>query len=140
MKTNRSLLVLILPSIITFGIYPLFFWSSYAKDMNTACYGDGKHTRGIFARIIFSMLTFGIYELVWMYKTAERISFNAHQKGIHCNATGTSVLLWYILGSFIIVGPFVAMAQLINGLNSLCAAHNAGARQSAANINININR
>ena len=34
MKTNRSLLTLILLSIVTFGIYALYFWSKYAEDMN----------------------------------------------------------------------------------------------------------
>ena len=109
--------------------------------MNIVCHGDGQHTRGILARIIFSMLTFGIYDLVWMYKAGERISLNAHHKGVHTNTTGGSVLLWFVLGAFIIIGPFVALAKLINGLNALCAAYNAGRSNAyGANINININR
>lgn len=125
MKTNRSLIVFILLSAITFGIYALYFWSVYARDMNAVCQGDGRHTRGILARIIFSMLTFGIYELFWMYNVGERISANAHKRGIHCNVTGGGILLWYILGSFIFIGPLVAMHKMIHGLNDLCAAYNA---------------
>ena len=73
MKTNRSLLTLILLSIITFGIYALYFWSKYAEDMNIVCNGDGKHTRGILSRIIFSALTLGIGSL-WLnpYTAAAR--------------------------------------------------------------------
>lgn len=124
MKTNRSLLMLIILSAITFGIYPLFFWSKYASDMNIVCQGDNRHTRGILARIIFSAITFGIYELVWMYNVGERISFNAHKRGLHCNVSGTSILLWFILGSFIIVGPFIALHKMLSGLNNLCYAYN----------------
>lgn len=124
MKTNRSLLMLLILSFVTFGIYPLFFWSGYAQDMNIVCQGDNRHTRGIIARIIFSMLTFGLYDLIWMYKAGERISHNSYRRGIHCNVTGSSVLLWYIVGSLIFVGPFVALYKLIDGLNDLCYAYN----------------
>ena len=124
MKTNRGLIKLILLSAITFGIYALFFWSKYAQDMNIVCQGDGKHTRGVLARIIFSVITFGIYELVWMYNVGERISANAHRRGIHCNVTGGSILLWYILGSLIFIGPFIALHKMIHGLNDLCYAYN----------------
>lgn len=125
MKANRSVLAFILLSVITFGIYTLFFWSKYAQDMNIVCQGDGKHTRGIFARIIFSILTLGIYDLIWMYNVGERISANAHRRNIHCNITGGSILLWYILGSLIIVGPLIALHKMIHGLNDLCYAYNS---------------
>lgn len=142
MKTNRSLLVLILLSILTLGIYALFFWHGYARDMNIVNANDGKNTRGIFARIVFSILTFGIYDLVWLYSAGERISINSHRNGIHCTTTGSSVLLWYILGSFIIIGPFVALHKLIDGLNKLSAHYNATNHNNPAGqtINININR
>ena len=130
MKTNRSLLKLILLSIITFGIFGLLFWSQYAKDMNFVCSGDGKKTRGIFARIIFSLITFGIYELVWMYGAGERIAMNSQKKGVPCSTSGGNVLLWYILGSLIVVGPLVAMHKLIEGLIRLSEAYNAGTRSN----------
>ena len=139
MKTNRSLLTLILLSIITFGIYALYFWSKYAEDMNIVCNGDGKHTRGILARIIFSALTLGIYELVWMYGVGERIAVNAHKHNLYCNASGGSVLMLYILGSFILIGPFVAMHKMISGLNALCSNYNAAGYGNGATVQVNIN-
>lgn len=128
MPTNRGVLKLIILSAITFGIYPLFFWSKYASDMNIVCQGDNRHTRGILARIVFSFITFGIYDLFWMYGAGERISYNAQKRGIPCNVSGTGVLLWFILGSFIFVGPFVALHKLLHGLNDLCYAYNEGRR------------
>lgn len=140
MRTDRSLLKVILLSIITFGIYGIYFWYKFSVDMNIVCNGDGKHTRGILARIIFSMLTFGIYEFVWMYGVGERIYVNCQKKHIVNNTNGTSVLLWYILGSFIIVGPFVAMHQMIQGLNDISNVFNTYGNGPVVNVNVNINR
>ncbi|MBR1820860.1 MAG: DUF4234 domain-containing protein [Clostridia bacterium] len=78
--------------------------------MNVVCEGDGKTTRGILARIIFSLLTLGIYDLVWLYGAGDRISNNCQQRNISCNTTGGNVLLWNILGSAILIGPFCSAA------------------------------
>lgn len=85
MQTNRSLIKLILLSIITLGIYALFFWSAYARDMNIVCEGDGKKTRGILARIVFSILTLGIYDFVWLYGAGDRIAPTASARA--CRTT-----------------------------------------------------
>ena len=126
MKENRSLLVLILLSIFTLGIYSLFFWYAYARDMNIVCAGDGRHTRGIIAQVIFTILTLGIYNLIWIYGAGDRIFFNCTKRSIPNTVSGGSVLLWYILGSFILIGPFVGCYQLISGLNQLCIDYNHG--------------
>ena len=94
MKTNRSLLVYILLSILTLGLYSLYFWPCFARDMNVVCVGDGRRTRGILARIIFSALTFGIYEIVWLYTTGDRIRINAHRLNVPVSCTGGGVLAW----------------------------------------------
>ena len=133
MKENRTLLVLILLSIVTFGIYPLFFWHGYSRDMNAVCEGDGRNTRGILARIVFSLLTFGIYDLVWMYGAGERISINSQRRNLPNNTTGGNVLLWYILGSLIIVGPFIALHKLICGLDQICADYNRNGNHDGKN-------
>ncbi len=140
MKTNRSLLVYILLSILTLGLYSLYFWSCFARDMNVVCVGDGRRTRGILARIIFSALTFGIYEIVWLYTTGDRIRINAHRLNVPVSCTGGGVLAWTILGALIVVGPFVAMYQMMSGLNQLCEAYNRSHYQGAnANVNVNVN-
>ena len=143
MKTNRSLLVYILLSILTLGLYSLYFWSCFARDMNVVCVGDGRRTRGILARIIFGALTFGIYEIVWLYTTGDRIRINAHRLNVSVACTG-SVLAWTILGALIVIGPFVAMCQMMSGLNQLCEAYNRSHYQGAsananANVNVNVN-
>ena len=124
MKENRSLLVLVILSIITLGIYTLFFWHGYARDMNIVCAGDGRKTRGIIAQVVFSTLTLGIYNLIWMYGAGDRIFLNCAKRNIPNTVSGGSVLLWYVLGAFILIGPFVGLYQLISGLNQLCVDYN----------------
>ena len=124
LRTDRSLLKYILLSIVTLGLYSLWFWSQFAKDMNTVCDGDGRKTRGILARIILSFLTVGIYNFIWMYGVGDRIYHNCHMKNIACDTTGSTVVLWYIVGSIIIIGPFMAIHKMLEGLNLLCYYYN----------------
>ena len=135
LKTNRSILKLILLSLVTFGIYPLFFWSRYAKDMNIVCAGDGRKTRGILFRLLFGFLTFGIYDLIWMYGAGERIFQRSARRNIPTNTTGGKVLVWYLFGILIIVGPFIALHKLLDGLNQLCLDYNETHGLSGANQN-----
>jgi hypothetical protein len=55
MIQRRSLLTLILLSIITCGIYGIIFWYNYSDDMNKVCNGDGKLTQNYITgtKIIF---------------------------------------------------------------------------------------
>ena len=48
MKEDRSLLKYVVFSILTLGIYSLFFWHQFANDMNIVCQGDGKNTPQLF--------------------------------------------------------------------------------------------
>lgn len=124
MKEDRSLLFYIVLSILTLGIYRLFFWYEYARDMNIVCAGDGRKTRGIIAQIVFSILTLGTYDRIWIYGAGDRIFFNCAKRNIPNTVSGGSVLLWSTLGVFILVGPFICTYQLITGLNQLCIDYN----------------
>lgn len=59
LKTDRSLLVYILLSIVTCGIYDFFFVHSLAKDVNEACFNDKERTPGA-----------GIFILMWLISWA----------------------------------------------------------------------
>ena len=125
-KLNRSFIGLILLSIVTFGIYPLFFWSKYAKDVNTICAGDGKNTRGILAVIIFSFLTLGIYSLVWTYGMQKRLQENAGRYNAGMIAGGGSVLLWYIFGPILFgIGGLVGLYIQVDSMNRLAYNYTA---------------
>jgi len=124
LKFNRSLLKYILFTILTLGIYAIYFQHVIARDMNFMCRGDGKRTRGVIAYVIFSLLTFGIYSIVWLYNVGNRINVNSARYGYPIKENGTTLLLWEILGALLFgIGPFVAMHLLIKGYNHLSAAY-----------------
>lgn len=140
MKTNRGLVKYILLTIITCGIYAIYFEYTFARDMNIVCAGDGKKTRGVLAQVIFSALTLGVYSLFWLYGVGERINSNSLQRNVQPRCTGGSLLLWYIVGALLFgVGPFVALYKRIHGLNDLCEAYNRGRTGATVNVNVNVN-
>jgi hypothetical protein len=124
MIKKRGLLGLILLSIITLGIYGLYWIYKLAKDVNSICEGDGKKTGGLLKFILLGIITFGIYDLVWLYMLGDRLQDNAPRYGLAFKESGGAVLLWYILGAFIIVGPFIALYIIIKNTNSLAEEYN----------------
>lgn len=125
LKTDRNIIVYILLSIITCGIYGLFFLHSWIQDVNTACKGDGDDTPGLLMFYLLTIVTCGIYSYVWYYKLANRLSNNATRYGLRFTDTGGSILLWMILGSFLCgIGPLVALHKLFSNTNAICQAYN----------------
>lgn len=132
LQTDRSLGMYILLTIVTCGIYGYYFIYKMAKDVNTACEGDGKSTSGLAAFILLSIVTCGIYAWVWYYNLGNRLQSNAPRYGLNFTENGTSVLMWLIFGSLLCgIGQFIAMNILIKNSNALCAAYNNIVAQSA---------
>lgn len=125
MPTDRSLLVYILLSIITCGIYSYYFIYCLARDVNEVCRDDGQKTGGLLAFILLSFITCGIYAIYWYYSLGNRLAANAPRYGLVFQENGTTILLWYLVGWLMCgIGPFVAMHILIKNTNALCAAYN----------------
>lgn len=125
LKDDRGLLSYILLSIITCGIYSYYFLYKLAKDVNTACEGDGEKTSGLVAFILLSFVTCGIYSWVWYYKLGNRLASNAPRYGMTFQENGTTVLMWLLFGSLLCgIGPFIAMNILIKNSNKICNAYN----------------
>jgi hypothetical protein len=124
MVKKRSLLSFILLSIITFGIYGLYWIHKLAEDVNAICEGDGKKTGGLLKYLLLGIITFGIYNLVWLYMLGDRLQDTAPKYTLNFKESGAAILLWYILGSFIIVGPFIALHIIIKNTNALAEEYN----------------
>lgn len=124
--TDRSLIAYILLSIITCGIYSYYFIYAIARDVNIMCKEDGENTGGLLAFILLNFVTCGFYGLYWEYKLGNRLAANAPRYGINFQENGTTVLLWYLVGTLLCgIGPWVAMHILIKNTNALAAAYNA---------------
>lgn len=125
LKTDRGLLVYIILSLITCGIYGYYFLYSMARDVNIACEGDGEKTAGLLQFVVLSFVTCGIYAWIWYYKLGNRLAENAPRYGMNFQENGTTVLMWQIFGAFICgIGPFIAMNILIKNSNKICRAYN----------------
>ncbi len=125
LQTNRSLLMYILLSIITCGIYSWYFIYKMAADVNVACNGDGKKTQGLVVFLLLTLVTCGIYGWFWYYALANRLQENAPRYGLTFSENGTTVLLWMLFGSLLCgIGSFVALHILITNTNAICNAYN----------------
>jgi hypothetical protein len=109
-----------------------------ANDVNTICEGDGKKTSGLLKYFLLGIITLGIYNLVWLYKLANRLQNNAQKYNLTFKESGGAVLLWYIFGSLIIVGPFIAMHIIIKNTNALAKEYNKKAQASSEPENTNV--
>ena len=125
LKTDRSLVVYILLSIVTCGIYGYYFIYSVAKDVNVACSDDDEQTAGLGAFILLSIVTCGLYGLYWEYRLGNRLAKNGPAYGLNIQENGTTILLWRIFGSLLCwVGTFVGSHILIRNVNQICDAYN----------------
>lgn len=125
LKTDRSLLMYIILSLVTCGVYSYYFIYTMARDVNEVCAGDGKNTGGLLSFILLSFITCGIYAVYWEYSLGNRLAENAYRYGLQFQENGTSVLMWHLVGVLLCgLGPFFAMNILINNTNRLCEAYN----------------
>jgi len=123
-KENRSLLVVILLTIITFGFYSLFLVYELARDTNIACKEDGKNTPGLLGYIILTIITFGIYSFIWWVLVIERWDVYLRKHNAPVRITGLGYFLWSFFGSMIIIGPFVALYLAIHTMNDVAMINN----------------
>ena len=125
LKTERSLILYILLSIATFGLYGYYFIYSVAKDVNVVCKDDEEKTPGLIIYLLLSFLTLGIYSLYWEYKVGNRIQKNAVKYDITIVENGSSILLWRVFGLLICgIGTFIGTNILIKNTNAICSAYN----------------
>lgn len=127
LRTNRGMLKTILLSLITCGIYGIWFYSTVGEDINmVASRRDGKKTMH-YCLLFFLIgpLTCEIATIVWCHKISARIGEEARARGIATSFGASTFWLWGILGSLIFVGPFVYLHKLCKTMNAINADFNA---------------
>ena len=68
---KRNIALCILFSIISFGIYGLYWFVKLTNDSNTIC--PEKKTASGGMALLFSIITGGIYTFYWMYKLGQKL-------------------------------------------------------------------
>ena len=126
LKTNRGLLKFILLTVVTLCIYPLVYYTKLGCDVNTiASRYDGKKTMNFcLLAFVFTLLTFGIAPIVWGHRVSNRIGAELARRGIDYTFNAGTFWLWNVLGSFIIVGPFIYLYKMCKAMNLLCEDYN----------------
>lgn len=73
---------------------------------------------------IFSWLTLGIAPLVWYHRISNRIGEELHRRNLPYQFNAADFWLWSILGSLIIIGPFVYLHKLTRSMNIINENYN----------------
>lgn len=126
LKTNRGLLKFILLSIVTLGIYALVYFSSISTDINIIAsrYDGRKTTHFCLMAFVLAPITLTIYMFVWYHKLSARIGSELQRRGIDYHFSAADFWLWDILGSLILVGPFIYIHKLSKAMNLLAENYN----------------
>lgn len=115
--TKRNIAAAIILSIVTCGIYGLYWLVCLADDVNKAT-GTTDGTSGGMV-LVLSIITCGIYGLYWAYKTGEKIDDLRVQRGLSSGSRGLVFLLLNFFGLSIIT-----FALIQSELNDFADAQN----------------
>ena len=126
LRTDRSLLKLLLLSLITCGIYSLIVWYTITEDINAiASRYDGKRTMNYILMVfIIAPITLGIGYFVWEHRLCNRMGSELSRRNIDYAISAADFWLWGILGGLIIIGPFVFLHKQLTAMNLLAEHYN----------------
>jgi hypothetical protein len=126
LRTDRGLAKMILLSLITFGIYALVIESHIGEELNLiASRHDGRRTMHFcLIYFIFSWLTLGIAPIVWYHRTSDRMHGELVRRQIDYDFGATDFWLWCILGSLIVIGPYVYIYKRMKAMNLINEDYN----------------
>lgn len=108
---QRSIAMCIVLSIVTCGLYSIYWFICLTEDANALNGGEG--TSGGMA-FLFTLITCGIYGLYWMYKQGEKLDAAKNAQGMSSSNSG---ILYLILG-FIGLG-IISYALMQDAINKL---------------------
>lgn len=124
-KTDYSLVMFILLSIITCGIYSYYIIYKLAQDVNQMCAEDGDKIGGLVAYILLSFVTCGIYNIYWVYKIQNRMHAAAPRYNVMVSENGGTILMWWLISFFICsFCQYVAYYIIFKTANSIGMAYN----------------
>lgn len=109
MIQRREIAVCIILSIVTCGIYGIYWFICLTDDTN---YIAGRQDTSGGMAFLFTLLTCGIYSLYWMYKQGEKLD---NVKTAHGMPSSNSGILYLILAVFgLSIVSYALMQDSIN--------------------------
>ena len=121
LPTDRAMWKIILLSMVTFGIYGIIVYSKMSNEINiVATPHDGKHTMH-YCLVLFLLgpVTCGIFSIIWIHGLCARIENELRLRGNEYSFGPSDFWLWCVLGSLIIVGPFIFTHKLCKAFNTM---------------------
>ncbi|MDD3841386.1 MAG: DUF4234 domain-containing protein [Bacilli bacterium] len=97
---RRSIGVMVLLFLITFGIYPIIWIIKFQMELKAKT-GDGF---GGFAHFLMLIFTFGIYGLYWQYAAGKRLA----KQGVEDHSILYLILSFFTAG---VLNPFLMQNQ-----------------------------
>lgn len=126
LQTNRKMWKLMLFNVLTLGLYSIFFFIPLSFDIDkVAPRRDGERTMNYLLAHILAAFTFSIVVDIWHYNIASRIEEALSVRKINYDFSTNDFWLWFLFGSFILVGPFIYFHKLCTAMNLLCESYNA---------------
>lgn len=120
LPTKRGLGKMIFLGLLTLGIYPTVIWSRIVTELNLAASRyDGKRTVSYFGAGMLAGITLGIYAWVWMHNFSNRVGDELRRRNIGYSFGAKTFWLWGVLGSLILVGPFIYTHKLMQSMNRI---------------------
>ena len=118
---QRNIAVAIILSIVTCGIYGIYWLIKIADEINEAS-GDQNGTSGAMV-FLLSIVTCGIYMFYWLYKAGEKLNTAKTMRGLP--ADSSAGIIYLVLAIFGL--SIVSYALIQSELNKIAAFHGAPA-------------
>lgn len=96
MIKNRNIVLCIIFSIITCGIYGIYWFIVMTNDMNTMTPDDYTTSGGM--ALLWTLITCGIYGIYWNYKMG--VKMNATEQRENGTINGSYHILFLLLSLF----------------------------------------
>lgn len=94
MITERNIVTCIILTIVTCGIYGLYWLVCMANDLNTAAETPDDTSGGIVP--LLGIVTCGIYYFYWYYKAGEKVQIALQKRGLPADKNNS--ILYLVLG------------------------------------------
>ena len=127
LRTNRGLLKYVLLSLITFGIYGIVVMTHISMEIDIiASPRDHKNAMNyLLVVLILGPITCGIFPLIWYHNLSNRIGDELKARNLGYEFGAGDFWGWGVLGSLILIGPFVYLHKLLTSMNLINESYNA---------------
>lgn len=112
MIQRREIALCIVLSVITCGLYSIYWFICLTNESNELCPENATASGGV--ALLLTFVTCGIYMYYWAYKTGEKLDIAKEQHGLPNGSGNILYLLLTIFGLGI-----VAYALMQNDINQI---------------------